>query len=289
MAWIVLLSAALWGLFLLVEMNTEVSRSEVRAWIHRALRSNWPSVTIMVLGLVILGVGLGYEPSPSRPTVLNKIVPALFPNAGTALVSIAIAVLMLDRVIRMRLLQEEKERLILQMGSRTQGGFANEAARQLAARGWLYDGSLYGANLWGANLEGAVLEHANLERAVMWGVNLGGAAMWGANLNGARLGGANLDEAFLLGAHFESALLLEASLQGANLEGANLKQADLEGANLEGANLAGASLEGASLDRANLAAASVSEQQLSSAASLEGTILPDGTHHSSTEDYLDDP
>ena len=57
--------------------------------------------------------------------------------------------------------QEEKKRLILQMGS-PDNGFAIEAVRQLREEGWLEDGSLKGANLiganWRANLSGIDLQ-----------------------------------------------------------------------------------------------------------------------------------
>jgi len=70
--------------------------------------------------------------------------------------------------------QQEKGRLILQMGS-PDNAFAIEAARQLSSKGWLYDGSLRGAVLTGADLNGAKLFEANLTGANLCEANLKGA------------------------------------------------------------------------------------------------------------------
>jgi len=89
--------------------------------------------------------------------------------------------------------QEEKKRLILQMGS-PNNGFAIEAVRQLRQQGWLQDGSLEGTNWYRANLSGADLKGANLSGADLEEANLGGADFGEANLSGADLGKAYLSE-----------------------------------------------------------------------------------------------
>ncbi len=63
------------------------------------------------------------------------------------------------------------------------------------------------------------------------------------------------------------------------LSGTNLRNADLREANLQRSDLSGVNLQGADLSGANLRGARVSETQLATAASLVGTILPDGTIH----------
>jgi uncharacterized protein YjbI with pentapeptide repeats len=63
-------------------------------------------------------------------------------------------------------------------------------------------------------------------------------------------------------------------LSGTNLRGANLRSTNFRRADLRDVNLAGADLS-----EADLTGAIVSEAQLAQAASLRGTILPDGTIH----------
>jgi hypothetical protein len=105
-------------------------------------------------------------------------------------------------------IEQEKERLILQMGS-PDNAFAVEAARILKARGWGFkdDTTLHGANLRRANLQGARLFEANLR----------GAYLFEANLRGADLQLVNLQGAYLWLVNLQAAHLLEANLQGANL------------------------------------------------------------------------
>jgi hypothetical protein len=71
-----------------------------------------------------------------------------------------------------------------------------------------------------------------------------------------------------------------ANLNGANLSGARLVDADLSEADLSRADLSGANLSGARLDGANLSGAIVKDEQLELRASLEGTVMPDGSKHS---------
>jgi len=132
--------------------------------------------------------------------------------------------------------QQEKGRLILQMGS-PDNAFAIEAARQLSSKGWLYDGSLRGAVLTGADLNGAKLFEANLTGADLRRANLGGANLCEANLSEATLFEANLCEADLYRAKLNGAKLFEANLTGADLYRATLRGANLCEANLKGADL----------------------------------------------------
>jgi len=71
-------------------------------------------------------------------------------------------------------------------------------------------------------------------------------------------------------------------LRGANLRGANLHEAILIRADLREVNLREATLLGADLSGARLAGANVTLDQLSSARSLEGATLPDGTVYGAT-------
>lgn len=88
------------------------------------------------------------------------------------------------------------------------------------------------------------------------------------------LNGADLTDAYLSAADLHGADLSGADLSGAYLHGANLHDADLSVANLTDANLTDANLSGT-----DLRGAMTTPQQLTTAFSLSGTILPDGSKH----------
>jgi uncharacterized protein YjbI with pentapeptide repeats len=118
-------------------------------------------------------------------------------------------------------------------------------------------------------------------------IGLSRADLSGANLDGATLHDADLREADLSNAHLSNyADLHDADLYRANLGGANLSNAYLRRANLEVANLRDANLSGAFLRDANLSnAVRWTEKQLTAAAGLAGTTMPNGQKH---EDWLKD-
>lgn len=167
---------------------------------------------LLVLAGLVTAIGaLDLHPGLSLSNFIHQVFNEFYANLGTELASIAITVLIIDRLHQQRAEEREKERLILQMGS-PDNSFAIEAMRIMGARGWLSNGDLKGVHLSRANLEGANLQ--------------------GVNLEAARLGLANLRKVKLAGARLTCAFL-----QGANLEGANLCGADLSGVNLNDANL----------------------------------------------------
>jgi hypothetical protein len=135
--------------------------------------------------------------------------------------------------------RQEKERLMVQLGSRI-NEVARSAAEELRARGWLQDGTLNQAKLNGANLAGVDLR--------------------GASLQGARLFKANLQGAYLIRTDLREAHLAGADLQGAHLGGANLLGAHMAGVNLQGALQASA-------------------KQLALANRLKGAVMPDGSRY----------
>jgi hypothetical protein len=115
-----------------------------------------------------------------------------------------------EQDVERRAIEQEKERLVLQMGS-PDNALALEAVRVLKARG-----------RWGFG------EDTTLQKAYLVDANLKGADLLEANLEGANLGGADLQRADVL---------------GVNLEGADLRWADLQGADLQETNLQGANLD----------------------------------------------
>ena len=175
-------------------------------------------IVLLVLAAVVTVVGaLDQHPGLDPLHFLQKLFDDLYANLGTELASIALTVLIIDRLHDRHTEETEREKLILQMGS-PDNAFAIEALRMLAAHDWLKHGALKGAHLTHANLEGANLHQAILEDA--------------------RLGLTTL----------RRAKLTEAKLQSATLQCANLEEADLRGADLSGANLNDADLSGAKLD-----------------------------------------
>lgn len=163
-------------------------------------------------------------------TVVNPIDSFLGSLRNDA-ITVAVTVIVIEELNRYRSEQEDKQRIIRQMGSRS-NEFALEAARLVIENGWSNDIALYQNGLMGANLQKANLAKANLQKVYMWGVNLQEAYLWGANLREAILREANLQQAKLLYANLQ-----QADLRKANLYSAFLLHTNLLGANLQGANL----------------------------------------------------
>jgi len=168
---------------------------------------------------------------------------------------------------------QEKERLILQMGS-PDNAFAREAVRTLKARRWGFgeDKSLRRKDFDYAQLTNADLEFADLE----------GSFFRGANLNCAKLMQANLNVV-----HFETADLVQANLSGSNLERAELIMTDFHDAtivdaNLQRANFNQTELQGANLTNSNLAKSVAIEY----AKFDETTTLPDGSKWTPNTDMM---
>lgn len=152
-----------------------------------------------------------------------------YANISSEAFSVAITVLIIDTLNRRRAKQEERGRLIRQMGNK-ENGIALQAAEELRGMNAHKDGSLRGIELEGANLHtvrlgaadlrgarmdfsdfsDAQLFFANLERADMSGVNFQGAALTNANLRDTNLVAANLSGALLLGADMTNAKIEKA-------------------------------------------------------------------------------
>jgi uncharacterized protein YjbI with pentapeptide repeats len=164
------------------------------------------------------------------------------------LIGIGVTVLILGNANQHMRIQQEKRRLILQMGS-PDNSFAREAVRQLKFNKikWLKDGSLNFINLSEADLSGAHLEKANLRKSNLRHTILNETNLWLANLNEAHMENAFLNDAKLRGANLNKATLIQAYLEGADISDAKLNDAELWKANLNGADLRGAHLGGAVL------------------------------------------
>lgn len=181
---------------------------------------------------VLLGIGIavgGYAFLYGLGT-LRDIVGDFYANIAAEAISIAITVLIIERLYERRSKTEaekaEKERLILQMGS-PDNAATIEAVRQLKKRGWLTDDSLVGADLREANLSRVDLSFAVLNNAQLFRANLSDSNMPNISLVGALLPLANLTNANLHMAILNQASFYGATLSSANLTGANLSDADL--------------------------------------------------------------
>jgi uncharacterized protein YjbI with pentapeptide repeats len=204
-------------------------------------RIDFNRILTLLAGLLVLmgAVALGSYGVHLNNLDFRGIVDAFYVNASTGLVAIMLIVLFVDGLNRRRAradekrreelaVEQEKQRLILQMGS-PNNAFAGEAARLLRIRGWGYakESTLHGVNLVKANLQETNLEGISLQRADLWYANLSGAILNQANLRGANLGDASL----------RGAALSYADLCGARLKGADLKDANLGWARFDEATI----------------------------------------------------
>jgi uncharacterized protein YjbI with pentapeptide repeats len=213
---------------------------------------------------------------------------AVFPHWGTALLSVAAAVIAMHRMLLLPRLSWGQRATLSLVAAIMAGGLMLSFGpwqrpfnlfRANLSDQWLAELDLKGANLNRANLSAANLTRANLIGADLSAANLGGTNLRGADLRGANLGGTNLSAANLSGTDLRGAIIEGADLSGANFSGANLSGANLADANpdLSGANFSGANLSGANLADANLKGANISDANLQAAiltrADLIGAIL----------------
>ncbi|HRX00363.1 MAG TPA: pentapeptide repeat-containing protein [Cyclobacteriaceae bacterium] len=230
---------------------------------------------------VLLGIGIavgGYVFLYGLGT-LRDIVGDFYANIAAEAISIAITVLIIERLYERRSKTEaektEKERLILQMGS-PDNGFAVEAVRQLRQRGWLSDGSLEGVDLTGANLRKAMLSGAVLTWADLTAVDLVDADLSDADLYETHLRGTRLHKANLMSANLSGAILWNTYLEEADLTGADMRAAKFFEAFIDKVNLTFADLRGAVLCDIDLTQVNLRDVNLKGTGYVNDTIWPEG-------------
>jgi hypothetical protein len=139
-------------------------------------------LTVERLGFVLAVAGLGILLAGHLDQVghldLRRLWLDLYGSIGTGLVDIAITVLLIDRLNRVREDRTEVDRLIREMGSRD-NGTAIRAVDALRARRALADGTLEQADLKYANLDGAIMSEANLRGAYLSFARLAGVDLRG--------------------------------------------------------------------------------------------------------------
>lgn len=210
-------------------------------------------IMLAVLGLIIVIVGHLNQYGGIDPAAMLR---DFYANLGAELASIAVTVLIIDRLHERRERESRTERLVWELSSKD-NRTALYAAEMLRADGLLGDGTLRHTDLKYANLADALLPEADLHAAYLSF----------AVLTGADLRGADLSEAILREANLQNALLIDAELGGAKL-----LNADLSGANLHGVRLAGTNLSGARLDGAR----GLTDTSMMAADRMAGAVLPTG-------------
>lgn len=132
--------------------------------------------------------------------------------------STCVTVLVVDRLYRMREIENEKRRLLqeITMGENV---IAKRAIFTLRVNKWLagQSGLLKKAYLAGAELQEADLRGSNLNQAVLHSANLHRANLTNADLRGATLGNADLRKCKLFGAY-----LAEAQIDGGEVEASSV-------------------------------------------------------------------
>lgn len=254
---------------------------------------------VFLLGTAISIVG--YIDQHQGPFTLERLIEDFYANASTELWSIAITVLIIERLEegrRNRQRQQDEERqqveetrkrkhdLLISLGSNV-NATALDAAWRLHKAGWLSDGTASGQYLQSANLRKAPLEDADLSdsdlrKAEMTRARLARAKFDRSDLRGVMADmvdamNVNFRGAKMRRCHLSGARLLQADFSGADLRKAVLHKAILIEADLGGANLAGANLCGADLSKANLIGVRFEDAKVEPAFFDERTRLPDGS------------
>ncbi len=210
-------------------------------------------IMLAALGLIIVVIGHLNQYGGFDPAALLR---DFYANLGAELASIAVTVLIIDRLHARRERESRSERLVWELSSKD-NRTALYAAEMLRADDLLADGTLRHADL----------KYANLADALLPGADLHAAYFSFAILAGADLRGADLSEAILRESTLQNALLIDADLSGAKLLNAELTGANLHGVTLVGANLSGARLDGVR---------GLTDAALLAADRMAGAVLPTG-------------
>lgn len=237
---------------------------QFRTWlgdpIHLGLCILFFALVIAVLGYINQNatVYIGVVNKRVERFVDAPLITDFYANLSTELASIAVTILIVDSLYRRRNEEQEKQELILQMGSHY-NAFAREAIRKLRKRQWLFDeASMNGADLGRANLRLADLDFVTLPNVI---------------LEGADLRGANLENA---------------KLRGVNLSNADLSKFTQPDGPSQQTNLTNADLTGATLLNTNLKETVVADEQLAKTRRLQGATMPSGKRYNGRFNLEDD-
>lgn len=221
-----------------VQLRIRQSRLQFGRW--AAVPSNRLTLKVAIGSFVAAVIGLVGLFMPES---------SLWNRAAFPILAVAVAVFVLDTVSRRRRDLLEKQRIVREMGSRS-NHVALDAARQVVEQNWHRDGSLAGVVFERANLQGLAMARAKLGGASFMYARLRDAELMFADLSNARMGSSDLRNANLSFSDLENAVLGLADLENASLGRCSLRSTHLEGANLRDAFLEHADLDGAHLEQA---------------------------------------
>jgi uncharacterized protein YjbI with pentapeptide repeats len=198
--------------------------------------------------------------------------------------SIAITVIVLDRLNALRMLDERKQALFQQLKSRS-NDLAIDALEQIQQHEDWWSRAIEshrkyvpgvgkvidlhgiqwagGVNLSQVQIPHAILEQANLTGAILENVDFSYARLFEANLSGTELNFANLTHAALGLANLRNSNLLHSKIKNANLTLADLTNANLHFADLSGSIMQGAKFIDAILSNVNLNGSDLNNADLS--------------------------
>lgn len=183
--------------------------------------------------LISFAVGIfGYTQTHDTPFNWRDFWTDYYANISAEFGSVAITVLIIDSLNRRRQKEEEKQRLIRQMGSK-ENGLALQAVEELRVMGALKDGSLRGMNFEEADLHSAQMGRVDMRQAKMDFSKLQKAVLFFADLENADMSGVQMEGTVLTFANLRSTNLVAADLRGALLMGADLTNAKLDQARFD--------------------------------------------------------
>ncbi|MCB0166001.1 MAG: pentapeptide repeat-containing protein [Anaerolineae bacterium] len=242
-------------------------------------------------GFLLIGVYVSLFYFYPEKWVFAELIKDFYATVSFGLITVAITVLIIDRLNEQRQVDQLKNQLIREMGG-MDNGLALRALAEIKHHGWISDGTLTGVDLRGANLVKANLENAQLEQVNLAGAQLQEVDGFRANLRAANLNGANLSKAEMVQAIFSSGSFYMATLVDAvfndakldrisfyrsNMSGIYLLKTNLFRSNLQGTTLIGAHLWDAILIFADLGGANAEQAEFNGAdlrcANLRGVNL----------------
>jgi len=228
--WMASVIGAIWFV-----MNIE----KVQAWLRRQ------DDPVRVAAYVLLGLSaligvMGYFELLPLPM---KVIEDFYANGAAELASIAITVLIVDRLSEWRAERREKEQILSQISSNS-NQFALEAIREAQNRGWLYNGTLQGITITRADLSGVNLFQADLAESIFYRANLSKSDMALADFRDAYIRSVSMKDSDLRHVNFVNTYLSRVQFDGSNLRdsqftGAYLRRVSFLNTNLDGVDFTG--------------------------------------------------
>jgi uncharacterized protein YjbI with pentapeptide repeats len=231
------------------------------------------TISAVVLLMVGLSVGLFGHLIEYQFFNFRQFTKDYYANISTELISIAITVLVIDKLaLRQKNFDEYKQLkddLIHQVRSQINAD-AIKAIEKLAIHDWLFDGSMEGVDLNHANWQGVKqLENAYLKNTKLRGANFRKARLYRINLVNADLRWAKLQDALIFKSNLKEAKLIGADLSGAYVFKADFRNALCIDLKLRNANIWETDFEGSN----------ITYEQLAEANRLRGSTMPNGARY----------